>query len=50
MCVCVCLQLIQGLYIFQVTVTAPGKYGEAFVNVTVLPRKLHTAPVSLKTA
>jgi hypothetical protein len=33
------LQLREGEYVFQVTVSASGKYGEATVNVTVLPRK-----------
>uniref|UniRef100_A0A0A9XPA1 PKD/Chitinase domain-containing protein n=8 Tax=Lygus hesperus TaxID=30085 RepID=A0A0A9XPA1_LYGHE len=31
--------LTEGLYTFKVTVTAPGKYGEAEANVTVLPQK-----------
>jgi len=33
------MQLRVGLYTFKVTVTAENKYGEAYVNVTVLPRK-----------
>jgi len=33
------LQLRVGLYTFKVTVTAENKYGEAYVNITVLPRK-----------
>jgi len=33
------LQLRAGLYTFKVTVTAGNKYGEAYVNVTVSPRK-----------
>lgn len=32
-------KLREGEYVFQVTVTAQGKYGEANVNVTVVPRK-----------
>jgi len=35
------LQLRAGLYTFKVTVTAENKYGEAYVNVTVLPRKYY---------
>lgn len=31
--------LIEGIYKFKVTVTAPDAYGETTTNVTVLPRK-----------
>ena len=31
--------LIEGIYKFKVTVSAPDAYGETFTNVTVLPRK-----------
>ena len=31
--------MIAGLYTFKVAVTGDGKYGETYVNVTVLPRK-----------
>lgn len=37
--------LIEGVYTFKVTVTAPGAYGETTANVTVLPRKLKTMPI-----
>jgi hypothetical protein len=33
--------LIEGLYMFKVSVSAPGAYGEAYANVTVLPREYH---------
>lgn len=31
--------LSEGLYMFKVGVSGPGVYGEAFANVTVMPRK-----------
>lgn len=31
--------LIEGLYMFKVSVSAPGAYGETYANVTVLPRE-----------
>lgn len=31
--------LSEGLYKFKVTVSSPGAYGEAYANVSVLPRK-----------
>ncbi|XP_023702907.1 dyslexia-associated protein KIAA0319-like protein isoform X3 [Cryptotermes secundus] len=31
--------LIEGLYMFKVSVSAPGAYGETYANVTVLPPK-----------
>jgi hypothetical protein len=33
--------LIEGLYMFKVSVSAPGAYGETYANVTVLPREYH---------
>lgn len=33
--------LSEGLYTFKVTVNSPNAYGEAYANVSVLPRKLH---------
>ncbi|KAL3892207.1 hypothetical protein ACJMK2_004439 [Sinanodonta woodiana] len=36
--------LIAGLYTFRVQVTAPNMYGEAYVNVTVLPPKRENKP------
>lgn len=32
--------LSEGLYTFKVTVNSPNTYGEAYANVSVLPRKL----------
>lgn len=34
-----CQQLIAGLYTFKIEVTGVNRVGEAYVNVTVLPRK-----------
>lgn len=31
--------LVEGLYMFKVTVTGTGAFGETQANVTVLPRK-----------
>jgi hypothetical protein len=36
---CVVGQLRAGLYTFKVSVTSEGRWGEDYVNVTVLPRK-----------
>ncbi|XP_021932800.1 dyslexia-associated protein KIAA0319-like protein isoform X2 [Zootermopsis nevadensis] len=40
--------LIEGLYMFKVSVSAPGAYGETYANVTVLPPKhINTPPVAV---
>ncbi|XP_063227382.1 dyslexia-associated protein KIAA0319-like protein isoform X2 [Bacillus rossius redtenbacheri] len=40
--------LIEGLYTFKVSVTAPAAYGEATTNVTVLPQKrINQPPVAI---
>ena len=36
--------LIEGLYVFKVTVSEDGTSGEAFVNVTVLPPERPNEP------
>ncbi|XP_068081362.1 dyslexia-associated protein KIAA0319-like protein isoform X2 [Anabrus simplex] len=42
--------LIEGLYMFKVAVSAPGAYGEAYANVTVLPAKrINQPPVAIIT-
>lgn len=42
--------LSEGVYSFKVTVSAPGVYGEALANVTVLPRKrINKPPVAVIT-
>ncbi|XP_075210094.1 dyslexia-associated protein KIAA0319-like protein [Lycorma delicatula] len=42
--------LSEGVYTFKVTVSAPGAYGEALANVTVLPRKrINKPPVAVIT-
>lgn len=33
--------LVEGLYMFKVTVTGTGAFGETQANVTVLPRKFY---------
>lgn len=33
--------LVEGVYMFNVTVSAPGAYGETNANVTVLPRTFY---------
>ena len=38
-------QLIAGLYTFRVQVTGTNEFGEAYVNVTVNPRKLITEEI-----
>jgi hypothetical protein len=37
--------LIEGLYMFKVSVSAPGAYGETYANVTVLPCEYYWYPV-----
>jgi len=40
--------LIEGLYMFKVSVSAPGAYGETYANVTVLPpMHINTPPVAV---
>ncbi|PSN49545.1 hypothetical protein C0J52_04994 [Blattella germanica] len=41
-------KLIEGLYKFKVSVSAPGAYGETHANVTVLPRnRINQPPVAV---
>ncbi|KAK2183104.1 hypothetical protein NP493_323g02021 [Ridgeia piscesae] len=45
---CKLSELKAGFYMFQVAVSSVGKYGEAYVNVTVLqPARNNTAPVAV---
>ncbi|KAK7867796.1 hypothetical protein R5R35_001209 [Gryllus longicercus] len=42
--------LIEGLYMFKVSVSAPGAYGETYANVTVLPpKRINQPPIAIIT-